>query len=47
MFQKYYPLIFQDVTENKRILKTIKPFFTDKTKTSSNIILTENDPKFE
>ena len=26
-----------DVTENKRFWKTIKPFFTDKTKNSNNI----------
>ena len=31
-----------DVTESKRFWKTKKPFFTDKTKNSSNIILTEN-----
>ena len=31
-----------DVTENKRFWKTKKPFFTDKTKNNSNIILTEN-----
>ena len=32
----------KDVTENKRFWRTIKPFFTDKTKNSNNIILTEN-----
>ena len=30
------------VTENKRFWKKIKPFFTDKTKNSNNIILTGN-----
>ena len=30
------------VTENKRFWKTIKPFFTDKTKNSNHIILTKN-----
>ena len=30
------------ITENKRFLKTIKPFFTDNFKNSNNIILTEN-----
>ena len=35
-------LSVKDVTENKRFWKTIKPFFTDKTKNSNNIILTEN-----
>ena len=29
-------------TENKRFWKTTKPFFTDNTKNSNNIILTEN-----
>ena len=32
----------KDVTENKRFSKTINSFFTDKTKNSNNIILTEN-----
>ena len=32
----------KDVTENKHLWRTIKPFFTDKTKNSNNIILTEN-----
>ena len=32
----------KDVTENKRFWKTIKSFFTEKTKTTNNIILTEN-----
>ena len=32
----------KDVTENKRFWKTIKTFFTDKTKNSDNIILPEN-----
>ena len=32
----------KDATENKRFWKTIKPFFTEKTKNSNNIILTEN-----
>ena len=31
-----------NVTENKRFWKTVKPFFTDKTKNNNNIILTEN-----
>ena len=29
-----------DVTENKKFWKTIKPFFTEKSKTTTNIILT-------
>ena len=33
----------KDVTENKQFQKTIKPFFTDKNKTTNNIILTENN----
>ena len=33
----------EDVTENKLFWKTIKPFFTEKTKTTNNIILTENN----
>ena len=32
-----------DVTEIKRFWKTIKPFFTEKNKTTNNIILTENN----
>ena len=32
-----------DVTENKKFLKTIKPFFTEKNKTTTNIILAENN----
>ena len=32
-----------DVTENKKFCKTIKPFFTEKNKTTANIILTENN----
>ena len=32
----------KDVAENMRFWKTTKPFFTDKTKNSNNIILTEN-----
>ena len=35
-------LSVKDVTENKRFWKIIKTFFTDKTKNSNNIILTEN-----
>ena len=31
----------KDGTENKRFWRTIKPFFTDKTKSSNDIILTE------
>ena len=33
----------KDVTENKQFWKTIKPFFTEKNKTTNNIILTENN----
>ena len=36
-------LIVNDVTENKKFWKTIKPFFTEKNKTTNNIILTENN----
>ena len=32
-----------DVTENKKFWKSIKPFFTEKNKTTNNIILTENN----
>ena len=32
-----------DVTENENFWKTIKPFFTEKNKTTTNIILTENN----
>ena len=32
-----------DVTENKKFWKTIKPLFTEKNKTTNNIILTENN----
>ena len=32
-----------DVTENKKFWKTIKLFFTEKNKTTTNIILTENN----
>ena len=32
----------KDVTENKRFGKTIKSFFAEKNKTTSNMILTEN-----
>ena len=35
-------LSVKDVTENKRFWKTVKPFFTDITKNSNNIILPEN-----
>ena len=31
------------VTENKKFWKTIKPFCTEKNKTTNNIILTENN----
>ena len=31
------------VTENKKFWKTVKPFFTEKNKTTNNIILTENN----
>ena len=33
----------KDVTKNKRLWKTIKYFFTEKNKTTNNIILTENN----
>ena len=33
----------KDVTENKKFWKTIKPFFTEKNKTSNNIVLAENN----
>ena len=33
----------KDVTDNKKFWKTIKPFFTDKNKTTNNIILTGNN----
>ena len=33
----------ENVTENKRFWKNIKPLFTDKTKISNNIILAENN----
>ena len=33
----------KDVTENKQFWRTIKPFFTEKGKTTNNIILTENN----
>ena len=32
-----------DVTESKKFWKTIKPFFTGKNKTTTNIILSENN----
>ena len=32
-----------DVTENKKLWKTIKHFFTEKNKTTNNIILSENN----
>ena len=32
-----------DVTENKKFWKTVKPFLTEKNKTTNNIILTENN----
>ena len=35
-------LNMKDVTENKQFQKTVKPFFTEKTKTINNIILSEN-----
>ena len=35
-------LNMKDVTENKQFQKTIKSFFTEKTKTTNNIILSEN-----
>ena len=33
----------KDVTKNKQFWKTIKPFFTEKNKTTNNIILIENN----
>ena len=33
----------KEVTENKQFWRTIKPFFTEKSKTTNNIILTENN----
>ena len=36
-------LIVNDVTENKKFWKTIKPFFIEKNKTTNNIILSENN----
>ena len=33
----------KDVNESKQFWKTIKPFFTEKTKTTNNIILAENN----
>ena len=33
----------KDVTENKQFWTTIKPFFTEKSKTTNNIMLTENN----
>ena len=33
----------KDVTENKQFWRTKKPFFTEKSKTTNNIILTENN----
>ena len=33
----------KDVTENKQFWKTIKPFFTEKSKTTDNIILIKNN----
>ena len=32
-----------DITENKKFWKTIKPFFTEKNKVTNNIILSENN----
>ena len=32
-----------EITDNRKFWKTIKPFFTDKCKTTSNIILTEKN----
>ena len=34
-----------DATENKKLWKTIKAFFTEKNKTTTNTILTENNQK--
>ena len=34
-----------DVTENKKFWKTIKPFCTEKNKTTTNIILTKNNQR--
>ena len=34
-------LNINEITDNRKFWKTIKPFFTDKCKTTNNIILTE------
>ena len=36
-------LNINEITDNRKCWKTVKPFFTDKCKTSSNIILTEKN----
>ena len=41
---KYFSnLNTKDVTDNKKVWKTIKPCFSDKYKNSERIVLTEND----
>ena len=41
---KYFAnLNIKDVTDNKKIWKTIKPCFSDKSKNSERIVLIEND----
>ena len=42
--KKYYnSLNIKEVTDNKKFWKTVKPFFTDKSKGGDNIILVENE----
>ena len=41
--KRHFNLNVKDVTENKQFWRTIKPFFTEKSKTTNNIILTENN----
>ena len=36
-------LNINEMTDNRKFLKTVKPFFTDKRKTTNNIILTEKN----
>ena len=36
-------LNINEITDNRKFWKTVKPFFTDKSKTSNNIILTEKN----
>ena len=39
--QNFNNLNVKDLTENKHFWKIIKPFFTEKTKATNNMILTE------